>query len=113
MDTGPPHVTDLDRLSEDRRLCDMPFTKAEMPRHHGGMPPQMPLCAADSPPRRAMARGPGTDTSGLVTAAGAGRAIPRALGEGGGLAQGLGIRLLAFGGAYWPLATAHSDPLWA
>ena len=32
---------------------------------------------------------------------------------GGGLAQGLGIRLFAFGGAYWPLATAHSDPLWA
>ena len=31
----------------------------------------------------------------------------------GGLAQGLGIRLFAFGGAYWPLATAHSDPLWA
>ena len=34
-------------------------------------------------------------------------------GRGGGLAQGLGIRLFAFGGAYWPLATAHSDPLWA
>ena len=33
-------------------------------------------------------------------------------GMGGGLAQGLGIRLFAFGGAYWPLATAHSDPLW-
>ena len=32
---------------------------------------------------------------------------------GGGLAQGLGMRLFAFGGAYWPLATAHSDPLWA
>ena len=32
---------------------------------------------------------------------------------GGGLAQGLGIRSVAFGGAYWPLATAHSDPLWA
>ena len=31
---------------------------------------------------------------------------------GGGLAQGLGIGLFAFGGAYWPLA-AHSDPLWA
>ena len=31
---------------------------------------------------------------------------------GGGLAQGLGIRLFAFGGAHWPLATAHSDPLW-
>ena len=31
----------------------------------------------------------------------------------GGLAQGLGIRLCAFGGADWPLATAHSDPLWA
>ena len=30
----------------------------------------------------------------------------------GGLAQGLSIRLFAFGGAYWPLATAHSDPLW-
>ena len=30
----------------------------------------------------------------------------------GGLAQGLGIRLFAFGGTYWPLATAHSDPLW-
>ena len=34
------------------------------------------------------------------------------MGGGGGLAQGLGIRLFAFGGAYWPLATAHSDPLW-
>ena len=34
-------------------------------------------------------------------------------GGAGGLAQGLGIRLFAFGGAYWPLATAHSDPLWA
>ena len=31
---------------------------------------------------------------------------------GGGLAQGLGIRLFAFGGACWPLATDHSDPLW-
>ena len=31
---------------------------------------------------------------------------------GGGVAQGLNIRLCAFG-AYWPLATAHSDPLWA
>ena len=31
---------------------------------------------------------------------------------GAGVAQGLGIRLFAFGGAYWPLATAHSDPLW-
>ena len=29
---------------------------------------------------------------------------------GGGGGQGLGIRLFAFGGAYWPLATAHSDP---
>ena len=29
-----------------------------------------------------------------------------------GLAQGLGIRLFAFGGAYWPLAPAHSDPPW-
>ena len=34
-------------------------------------------------------------------------------GGGGGLAQGLGITLFAFGGAYWPLATAQSDPLWA
>ena len=34
-------------------------------------------------------------------------------GQGGGWAQGLGIRLFAFGGAYWPLTTAHSDPLWA
>ena len=33
-------------------------------------------------------------------------------GGGGRLAQGLGIRLFAFGGAYWPFATAHSDPLW-
>ena len=32
---------------------------------------------------------------------------------GGGVAQGLGIRLFAFGAAYWPLATGHSDPLWA
>ena len=34
-------------------------------------------------------------------------------GGGGDLAQGLGITLFAFGGAYRPLATAHSDPLWA
>ena len=32
--------------------------------------------------------------------------------RGGGLAQGLGIRLFAFGGACWPCTTAHSDPLW-
>ena len=32
--------------------------------------------------------------------------------RGGVLAQGLGIRLIAVGGAYWPLATAQSDPLW-
>ena len=38
--------------------------------------------------------------------------IMKTQGFGGGLAQGLGIRLFAFGGAYWPLATAHSDPLW-
>ena len=43
-----------------------------------------------------------------------GQAPPRLCKGGGGgmLAQGLGIRLFAFGGAYWPLATAHSDPLW-
>ena len=35
------------------------------------------------------------------------------VGGGGGLAQGLGIWLFAFGGACWPLATVHSDPLWA
>ena len=33
-------------------------------------------------------------------------------GPGGGVAQGLSIRLFAFGGAHWPPATAHSDPLW-
>ena len=33
-------------------------------------------------------------------------------GGGGGGDQGLGIRLFAFGSAYFPLATAHSDPLW-
>ena len=33
--------------------------------------------------------------------------------HGGGLARGHGVGLCAFGGAYWPLATAHSDPLWA
>ena len=32
---------------------------------------------------------------------------------GGGVAQGLSIQLFAFCAAYWPLATAHSDPLWA
>ena len=37
----------------------------------------------------------------------------QALQGGGGGAQGLGIRLFALGGAHWPLATAHSDPLWA
>ena len=31
--------------------------------------------------------------------------------EAGDSAQGLGIRLFVFGGAYSPLATAHSDPL--
>ena len=31
---------------------------------------------------------------------------------GGGLARGQGVGLFAFGGAYWPLALAHSDPLW-
>ena len=46
---------------------------------------------------------------------GAGRSpAARCQGEwGGGVAQGLGIYLFAFCGAYWPLATAHSDPLWA
>ena len=38
---------------------------------------------------------------------------PRASMGGGGVAQGLGIYLFAFGSAYWPLATAHSDPLGA
>ena len=33
-------------------------------------------------------------------------------GAGGGVAQGPGVGLFASGGAYWPLATAHSDPLW-
>ena len=32
--------------------------------------------------------------------------------RGGGVARGHGFGLLAFGGAYWPLTTAHSDPLW-
>ena len=40
------------------------------------------------------------------------RAVDQGRG-GGGVAQSLGIRLFAFGGTYWPLATAHSDPLWA
>ena len=30
----------------------------------------------------------------------------------GALARGHGVGLFAFGDAYWPLATAHSDPLW-
>ena len=29
-----------------------------------------------------------------------------------GRGGGVGTRLFAFGGAYWPFATAHSDPLW-
>ena len=36
-------------------------------------------------------------------------------GGGGGrgeLARGLGRKLFSFGGAYWPLATELSDPLW-
>ena len=33
---------------------------------------------------------------------------PKRGGGEGGLAQGLGITLFAFGSAYWPLATAHS-----
>ena len=36
----------------------------------------------------------------------------RGPGGGGGLARGHGVSLLASGGAFWPLATAHSDPLW-
>ena len=37
----------------------------------------------------------------------------RALGKGrGGFAQGLGIRLVAFGGAYWPLATGGGGAEW-
>ena len=39
--------------------------------------------------------------------------VAHSVGKGGGLAQSLGFRLCAFGGAHWPLATAHSDPLWA
>ena len=31
---------------------------------------------------------------------------------GGGGGRGHGVGLFAFGGAYWPLATAHPDPLW-
>ena len=31
---------------------------------------------------------------------------------GGGVARGHGVGLFAFGGADWPLAPAHSDPLW-
>ena len=43
-----------------------------------------------------------------------GMAVTRkGVGGWGGLAQGIGVGLFAFGGAYWPLATAHSDPLWA
>ena len=39
---------------------------------------------------------------------------PREMVEGGrGAAQGLGIGLCAFGGAYGPLATAHPNHLWA
>ena len=34
-------------------------------------------------------------------------------GGGGVLAQGHGVGLFAFGGACWPLAAAHCDPLWA
>ena len=34
-------------------------------------------------------------------------------GGGGRWARGLGVTLFAFAGACWPLATAHSDPLWA
>ena len=30
---------------------------------------------------------------------------------GGWVARGHGVGLFAFGGAYWPIATAHSDPL--
>ena len=54
-------------------------------------------------------------STGTVIACGAARRCERrAAGArtGGGMAQGLGISLFAFGGAYWPLATAHSDPLW-
>ena len=43
---------------------------------------------------------------------GAVRGVRRLGGGGGGWPQGLGIELFAFGDAYWPLTTAHSDPLW-
>ena len=36
----------------------------------------------------------------------------RGAGGVGGLARGHGVGLRAFGGAFWPLAAAHSDPLW-
>ena len=40
-------------------------------------------------------------------------AFPTATGCGrGGLARGRGAGWFAVGGAYWPLATVHSDPLW-
>ena len=44
---------------------------------------------------------------------GRGRKAAVQVGGGGGLARGHGVGMFAFGGAYWPLATAHSDPLWA
>ena len=40
------------------------------------------------------------------------KGVALAIGGGRGVAQGLHIRLFAFGSAYWPLATAHFDPLW-
>ena len=53
------------------------------------------------------------DDLSCLTTPGVGRLRDGPLRVGGALAQGLGIRLFAFGGAYWPLATAHPDPLWA
>ena len=47
-----------------------------------------------------------------VTCYGQSKSVPCIWWGGGGLAQGLGITLFAFGGAYWPLALAHPDPLW-
>ena len=48
---------------------------------------------------------------GLLTPTGDSCGRPPLQARGGGGGQGLGNRLFAFGGAKWPLATAHSYPL--
>ena len=100
------HVRDGEAVA--RGLCDgVRLGVREQDAEHVGV--------AELPKRDGRGRG---GTGGWPSQAGGSRNVPspspsdRMRGGGGG-AQGLGIYLFDFGGACWPLATAHSDPLWA